>query len=149
MSRAVAVATCRPTRNARKNDSGRAWTLDRLSQPTTVGRTTAWPRLEIGNSSVMPWVRPITSACRYVITRASLGRAPEDIVRDEERPRRGAMGETYVWEMRNPDGGAFGLEFARGTSSPTDTILVHAAPSRLNVEVRTWEGEVVAKGRNL
>ena len=59
------------------------------------------------------------------------------------------MGETYVWEMRNPDGGAFGLEFARGTSAPTDAILVHAAPSRLNVEVRSWEGEVVAKGRNL
>ena len=59
------------------------------------------------------------------------------------------MSETYVWELRNPDGGALGLEFARGTSSPTDAILVHAAPSRLSVEVRTWEGELVAKGRNL
>jgi hypothetical protein len=59
------------------------------------------------------------------------------------------MGETYVWELRNPDGGALGLEFARGSSSPTDTMLVHAAPSRLNVEVRTWEGELVAKGWNL
>src|SRR5436309_6835498 len=59
------------------------------------------------------------------------------------------MGETYVWEIRNPDGGASGLEFARGTSSPTDVMLVHAAPSRLNVEVRTWEGEPVAAGRNL
>src|SRR2546429_8065267 len=59
------------------------------------------------------------------------------------------MSETYVWELRNPDGGAMGLEFARGASSPTDVILVHATPSRLNVEVRTWEGELVAVGRNL
>jgi hypothetical protein len=59
------------------------------------------------------------------------------------------MTQTYVWELRNPDGGAMGLEFARGTSSPTDVILVHAAPSRLNVEVWTWERELVAKGRNL
>jgi hypothetical protein len=59
------------------------------------------------------------------------------------------MGETYVWEMRNPDGGALGLEFARGSSSPTTEILVHAAPSRLNVEVRSWEGELLATGRNL
>jgi len=59
------------------------------------------------------------------------------------------MGETYVWELRNPDGGALGLEFARGTSAPTDVLLVHAAPSRLNVEVRTWEGQLVAVGRNL
>ena len=59
------------------------------------------------------------------------------------------MAETYVWELRNPDGGALGLEFARGASAPTDTMLVHAAPSRVHVEVRTWEGELVAKGRNL
>lgn len=59
------------------------------------------------------------------------------------------MTETYVWELRNPDGGAFGLEFARGTSAPTDVMLVHALPSRVNVEVRAWEGELLAKGRNL
>ena len=59
------------------------------------------------------------------------------------------MGESYVWELRNPDGGAMGLEFARGVSSPTNVMLVHATPSRLNVEVRTWEGELVAVGRNL
>ena len=59
------------------------------------------------------------------------------------------MGETYVWELRNPDGGAMGLEFARGQSSPTDVMLVHATPTRINVEVRTWEGQLVAAGRNL
>src|SRR2546430_11380693 len=31
-----------------------------------VGRTTAWPRLETGNSSVTPWTTPITSAWKYV-----------------------------------------------------------------------------------
>ena len=59
------------------------------------------------------------------------------------------MSKSYVWELRNPDGGAMGLEFGRGVSAPTDVILVHATPSRLNVEVRTWEGELVAVGRNL
>ena len=59
------------------------------------------------------------------------------------------MGETYVWELRNPDGGAAGLEFARGHSAPTDVMLVHSLPSRVNVEVRTWEGDLVAVGRNL
>jgi hypothetical protein len=59
------------------------------------------------------------------------------------------MSGSYVWELRNPDGGALGLEFARGQSSPTEVMLVHAAPRRLNVEVRTWEGKVVATGRNL
>jgi hypothetical protein len=59
------------------------------------------------------------------------------------------MAETYVWELRNPDGGMLGLEFARGQSAPTQVILVHAAPSRLDVEVRTKEGELVAKGSGL
>jgi hypothetical protein len=59
------------------------------------------------------------------------------------------MGDSYVWDLRNPDGGAMGLEFARGRSAPTDVMLVHAVPERVNVEVRNQAGELVAKGRNL
>src|SRR6478672_10769974 len=33
---------------------------------------TAWPRLEIGNSSVTPWIRPKTMAWKYVIMRSPL-----------------------------------------------------------------------------
>src|SRR5947207_3881138 len=84
MSSAVAVATCRPTRNARKNDSGWAWAAARLSHPKIVGRITAWPRLEMGNSSVTPWITPITTAWKYVIMCASHRGAPEDIVSGQE-----------------------------------------------------------------
>jgi hypothetical protein len=59
------------------------------------------------------------------------------------------VGDSYTWDLRNPDGGAMGLEFARGRSAPTEVMLVHAAPERLNVEVRNQAGELVAKGRNL
>src|SRR6476660_5435469 len=33
---------------------------------------TAWPRLEIGKSSVTPWIKPKTMAWKYVITRSPL-----------------------------------------------------------------------------
>src|SRR5690242_1019951 len=33
---------------------------------------TAWPRLEIGNSSVTPWIRPKMMAWKYVIMRSPL-----------------------------------------------------------------------------
>jgi hypothetical protein len=59
------------------------------------------------------------------------------------------MGDSYTWDLRNPDGGAMGLEVARGRSAPADVMLVHAAPERLNVEVRNQAGDLVAKGRNL
>ena len=52
-----AVARCTATRKVRKNLS--FWWM---SQPNTRGSTTAWPRLEIGNSSVTPWIRPRTIA---------------------------------------------------------------------------------------
>lgn len=55
----------------------------------------------------------------------------------------------YVWELRNPDGGAMGLEFARGRSAPTDVMLGHALPERVDVEVRDEEGGVVARGLSL
>jgi hypothetical protein len=55
----------------------------------------------------------------------------------------------YIWDLRNPDGGAMGLDFARGRSAPFDVMLAHALPERVNVEVRTDTGDLVARGRRL
>jgi hypothetical protein len=48
-----------------------------------------------------------------------------------------------------PDAGAQGLSFARGRLDTTDTLIVHAALEKLNVEVRDDEGNLLAKGSNL
>src|SRR5207249_4139074 len=60
-----------------------------------------------------------------------------------------AMAETYFWELRNPDGGSLGLEFARGKSAPTRTILGHALPERVDLEVRDEDGNLVASAEGL
>lgn len=54
----------------------------------------------------------------------------------------------WVWELRNPDGGMLGLEFARGTSDPTDCMLAHALPERVSVTVLD-DDRVVARGTDL
>jgi hypothetical protein len=59
------------------------------------------------------------------------------------------MAETYIWDLRNPDGGSMGLEFARGRSAPTDIMLAHALSERVDVEVRDEAGTLVARGANL
>ncbi len=60
---AAAVATCSPTMYARYGDSA----LDTFRScahwpPITAGMSTAWPRLETGKSSVIPWRSPTTPA---------------------------------------------------------------------------------------
>ena len=66
--RAVAVATCSPTTNARYGDSGEASWATSFAQepPMSAGTRTVWPRLETGNSSVTPWTIPMTMAWRNV-----------------------------------------------------------------------------------
>jgi hypothetical protein len=59
------------------------------------------------------------------------------------------MARTYVWRVRNPDGASMGLEFATGKSAPTDRMLGHSLPERVNVEVRDEEGKLIAKGDDL
>ena len=66
-ARASAVATWRPTRNARKYDSLASWAATMSVQPKNAGRITEWPRLETGNSSVTPWIRPSTIAWKKFI----------------------------------------------------------------------------------
>src|SRR5207248_6509429 len=57
--------------------------------------------------------------------------------------------ELQVWDLWIPDVGATGISFARGRLDSTNVIIVHAAPEKLNVEVRNSEGVVIARGDNL
>src|ERR1700722_18376822 len=63
MTIAMAVATCIPTMNARYGDFD-ADTSRSLAHdpPISAGMSTLCPRLESGNSSVTPWMRPTTPA---------------------------------------------------------------------------------------
>lgn len=60
-----------------------------------------------------------------------------------------AQEDRYTWDLWLTDAGATGISFARGISAPTSTMLVHAAPPALNVEVRGSDGRLIAKGENL
>lgn len=53
----------------------------------------------------------------------------------------------WIWDLRSRDGAMSGLEFARGlTAGGFDEVLVHAAPAKLAVEIRTEDGELVSRG---
>ncbi|MGY1772329.1 DUF7712 family protein [Blastococcus sp. SYSU D00813] len=53
----------------------------------------------------------------------------------------------WTWDLRSRDGGMNGLEFARAlTAGGFSRVLVHAAPSRLEVRVTADDGAVVALG---
>jgi hypothetical protein len=54
-----------------------------------------------------------------------------------------------IWDLWIADVGPTGISFARGRLNPTDVLLVHAAPPQLNIEVRTDEGVVLARGQDL
>ncbi len=63
ISRASAVATCRPITKVRKKELGWVWALARSLHPgMSPGSSTEWPRLEMGNSSVTPCSAPMTIA---------------------------------------------------------------------------------------
>lgn len=55
----------------------------------------------------------------------------------------------YTWDLRNPDGGMLGLEFARGVADATDCMLAHSVPERVNVTITDESGNVVATGDEL
>ncbi len=57
--------------------------------------------------------------------------------------------EQQVWDLWIPDVGATGISVARGRLDATNVIIVHAAPEKLNVEVRDHQGNVLARGENL
>jgi hypothetical protein len=59
------------------------------------------------------------------------------------------LGAFTVWQLRSTDGGSAGLEFARSSIDPSRTVLVHAAPTRLDVEVLANGEHLIAIGRDL
>ena len=57
--------------------------------------------------------------------------------------------EVRIWEIRSPDGGATGLEFARARMGVHDVVLAHSLPERIVVEVFDGNRNLIARGRNL
>lgn len=55
----------------------------------------------------------------------------------------------HVWELRNPDGGMLGQEWARCVCEATDVLLAHTLPSAVDVVVRDEDDRVVARGTGL
>ena len=51
-----------------------------------------------------------------------------------------------VWDLWYPGAGATGIPFARGRLDRTEVMWVHAAPRKLEVTVRGWDGTVRARG---
>jgi hypothetical protein len=54
-----------------------------------------------------------------------------------------------LWDLWYPQAGSTGLSFARGRLIATDTIMVHAPPPSLTVEIRSDKGRRLAYGQDL
>ena len=54
-----------------------------------------------------------------------------------------------IWELSYPHAAATGLPFARCRMDPADTVLVHAVPDTLQVEVRSDDGQRLAFANEL
>lgn len=54
-----------------------------------------------------------------------------------------------IWDLWFPNAAAQGLPFARGRLDATETLLVHAAPETLRVEVYDDDGNRLAFGDGL
>lgn len=54
-----------------------------------------------------------------------------------------------TWDLWIPDVAARGVSFARGRLNASAVVIVHAAPERLDVDVLSDDGAVLARGRNL
>lgn len=56
---------------------------------------------------------------------------------------------THVWEIRNPDGAAQGLEVARGRCDAHDVVLAHALPTEVDVWVTDDDDVLIAAATRL
>jgi hypothetical protein len=54
-----------------------------------------------------------------------------------------------IWDLWFPNAAATGLPVARGRLDATDRVILHAPPPVLDVEVRSEDGQVLARGKNL
>lgn len=59
------------------------------------------------------------------------------------------MPSDHIWQIRNPDGAAMGLEYARAKMAPHADVLAHALPERADIEVFDTSGSLVARGHDL
>jgi hypothetical protein len=66
-----------------------------------------------------------------------------------DRPPAASDRSFDIWALRGTDGGAAGLEFARAKVEPAASLLVHAAPATLDVEVFANGERLIATGRRL
>ena len=57
--------------------------------------------------------------------------------------------QLQIWDLWYPKAGATGVSFARGSLDVTNTLLVHAPPPILTVEVRSEDGERLAYAQDL
>src|ERR1700709_1198530 len=63
MIMAMAVATCRPTMNARYGEPGADTSRSRAQEPPiTAGNRMEWPRLDTGTNSATPSIAPTQAA---------------------------------------------------------------------------------------
>jgi len=60
-----------------------------------------------------------------------------------------AVARVLIWEVRNPDGGQSGLEFARARMEEHEHVLGHALPERVDVDVTDEDGTPVARAQDL
>jgi hypothetical protein len=54
-----------------------------------------------------------------------------------------------LWDLWYPQAGATGMSFARGRLAATNTLIVHAPPPSLTVEIRSDNGTRLAYGKDL
>jgi hypothetical protein len=54
-----------------------------------------------------------------------------------------------LWDLWYPQAGATGMSFARGRLAATNTLIVHAPPPSLTVEIRSENGSRLAYGKDL
>jgi hypothetical protein len=57
--------------------------------------------------------------------------------------------QLQFWDLWFPQAGSTGLSFARGRLRATNTLIVHAPPPSLTVEIRDENGQRLAFSRNL
>jgi hypothetical protein len=54
-----------------------------------------------------------------------------------------------LWDLWYPQAASTGISFARGRLEATDTLIVHAPPASLTVEIRSDKGRRLAYGQDL
>jgi hypothetical protein len=54
-----------------------------------------------------------------------------------------------LWDVWYPFAAATGIAFARGRVDPTNVMWLHSAPEAITVEIRSDDGQLLARGKDL